>query len=166
MKKYDCWFCDCGRIQVMPNEYYDWMAEDYQHRRVIRVCQHCGATRIMWLDTYFDEGFAVNSADFRNEEINTNGDIEYRIIFNDGVKVPMMCGGYADAHYGNTYVNWEYIEREFGITYLPEAERKDPNCTKVNVNRLIKENDPEIIKSISGYLVGIDWSGTEYELKY
>ena len=166
MKKYDCWFCDCGRIQLMPTDYYDWMAEDHEHRRVIRVCQHCGATRVIWLDPYMDEGFAVNGADFINEEICTNGDIEYRIILNDGVRVPMMIGGYADSYYGNVYVNWEYTEKDLGTTYLPEAQAKDPNCTKVDVNRMIRENEPDVIKSISGYLSGIDWSGTEYELKY
>lgn len=164
MKKYDCWFCDCGRIQVMPDDYYDWMAEDYQHRRVIRICQNCGATRIVWLDTYM-EGFAVNSTDFRNEEIQTNGEIEYRIIMNDGIKVPMMNGGYADTHYGCTYINWSYLEKDLGTTYLPAAKEDDPNCTKVDVQRLIRENDPEVIKSISGYLVGIDWTGTPYEWK-
>ena len=166
MKKYDCWFCDCGRIQLMPQDYISWMAEDYLHRKVIRVCQHCGATRVMWLDTYMDEGFALNSADFTNEEICTNGDIEYRIILNEGVRVPMKSGGYADAFQGNMYMNWEYLEKSLGTTYLSEAKEKDPNCIKVDVQRMIRENEPEIIKSISGYVVGIDWSGTEYEFKY
>lgn len=165
MKKYDCWFCECGRIQIMPDEYFDWLAEDCLHRAVIRVCQHCGATRLVWLEDWGDQGFAVNSTDFINEEISTKDDTEYRIIFNKGIEVPMMSGGYADSYQGDTYINWEYLEKELGTTYLPDAQTKDPNCTKVNVQRLIKENDPDIVKAISSYVTGIDWSGTEYEFK-
>ena len=48
-KRYDAWFCDCGVIQLMDYQLYDWMQEKPDKRRVVRVCQHCGATRVIWL---------------------------------------------------------------------------------------------------------------------
>ena len=42
MHKYDVWFCHCGRIHVMPNEYYEWLQEDYKNRFILRICQNCG----------------------------------------------------------------------------------------------------------------------------
>ena len=164
MKKYDVWFCDCGHIQTMPTEYIEWMTKDASHRRVIRVCQHCGNTRVIWLDTFMD-GFSINSSDFRDKEINTKDtDIEYRIIFSDGIRVPMMCGGYADFFTGDKFVNYEYMEADTQRSY--DIMIDNTKYTTVNMEAFIKQNDPDVLKSIAGYYVeGLDWSGTEYELK-
>lgn len=165
MEKYDVWFCSCGRIQIMPCWDFEWMQEDCAHRRVIRVCQNCGATYMMFL-TDNGEGFDINGTDVRDTVINSDDGMQYKIIFDGGIKVPLMCGEYADSFCGGKYVNWEYCEKTLGTTYLPDAEAKEPNCTKVDVERLMRMCPEDVVKSISGYAVGVDWAGTPYELKF
>ena len=171
-KKYDCWFCECGRIQILDSEMFNWLEEKYEKRYIVQVCTHCGKTRQMWLTEYLDEGFAINSFSVnpngsRTEIDTSKDDNEYRFIFDNGIMVPMMHGKYADLHLGNTYVDAEYIIKELDTTSIDEALKKDPLCCTVNTERLIREvKDPDILKSISGYMVGISWKGTEYEHKW
>lgn len=169
--KYDCWFCDCGRIHTMNYSEYDWLSEKHEKRALIRVCQNCGATRMIWLSEYYDEftdnmGFCINGSDVEDGTIlSTNGNNdEYRIFFSRGIKIPMKSGGYANWKFNHGYVNSDYLKDTLGTTYIPTALQKDPLCTTVDTERLIREvNDDDILQSISGYLVGIDWKGTKYE---
>ena len=166
-KTYDCWFCSCGRIQYMDYEMYDWLQENPTKRYIIRVCTHCGASLQVWLSDNFDIGYDINarSVDFNGVRtiIDTTQGIEYKLIFDRGIKVPMISGGYADCHIGSSYANTEDMKEKFGSTYFPDALKKDPNFCTVDVKRLIKEvDDEDLIESISGYIVGIDWAGTGY----
>lgn len=174
-KKYDCWFCECGRIHIMDYEFYDWMQENFEHRCVIRICTNCGANHRVWLTESFYGGFDINGADVdlngKRTIIDTTefseGFNEYKFIFDRGIKVPMKSGGYADYHFHDGYANVDYMREKLGTTYIYEALKKDPLCCTVDVERLIKEvNDDDIIKSISGYIIGIDWKGTKYEHKW
>lgn len=161
-KRYDAWFCDCGVIQLMDYQLYDWMQEKPDKRRVVRVCQHCGATRVIWLSEY-EDGYAINGADFYNHILSPSEDYEYHIIFDRGIEVPLKCGFYADSYRANRYVSWHYVESEYGGD-LATAEKSDPDCCTVDVKRLIKEvNDEDKIQSIAGYVSGINWSGTKYK---
>lgn len=156
--KYDVWFCKCGRIHLMNNDKYDWLAEDFQNRKIIRVCQNCGATRQTWLDEYFMEfmedeenprpSFTVCDSDVKEGEFI--GD-NTRLIFSRGIPVPLENGEIAE-YFGHS-----------GIWYYSEG-----SC-KVWTKRLIsdiryhyKEDAEDILNSISGYAVGIDWGGTPY----
>lgn len=163
MKKYQVRFCNCGRIQFIQNELWDWMAEDCEHRRVIQVCQNCGTT-VMHFLTENGEGFDMNGQDIRDTDISTDDGITYKFLFHHGEKVPLMCGVYADTFQGGKYINWDYCRDTLGTTYLPAAEATDPDCCKVDIQRLIREiGDEDKIRSMSGYAVGIDWSGTPYD---
>lgn len=143
--KYDVWFCHCGTIQLMPSEYYDWLAEDSANRYIIRVCQHCGATQRVWLEED-EEGYSICASDVEDFEISSE-DANCKVIFSKGIRVPMKSGEYAEYY-------------RFGVW----SDSKENG--EVDTIRLIQEvNDEETLRSISSYLSGIDWDDTPYALK-
>ena len=147
MQKYDVWFCHCGHIQLMPNDYYKWLEEDSENRYIIRVCQNCGRAIKIWLDKSND-GFDVCSTNIKNFVIEPTDVNNVRIIFNEGIEVPIIGGTYATYQIAGTW--WD-----------------DDQNKGVDTRRLIAEvKDPDILKSIAAYVSGIDWSGTEYEYKF
>ncbi len=144
MNKYDVWFCHCGTIQLMPNEYYDWLQEDYANRFIIRICQQCGKAQRVWLSTYND-GFAVNACKVENIELNGNDMANCRVLMYKGTRVPMKNGDYATSHFNTFWFD-------------------DQGNREVDTERLIREvKDEEKLRSISGYITGIDWKGTPYD---
>lgn len=144
MQKYDVWFCRCGTIQLMPNEYYDWLQEDYRNRYIIRVCQNCGATRKIWLEEY-EDGFCICGTDANDFELTPDEIKNCRIIFNQGIRVPIEGGTYADYHVSNMWLDNE-------------------GHKNVDTKRLIHiVKDEETLRSIAAYVSGIDWTGTPYD---
>ena len=163
MKRYDCWFCGCGRIHIMDNELYDWMAEDHERNHVVRVCNNCGAARRIFL-TSNCEGWDVNGCDVQNTEIDCTKN-HYRFIFSRGIRVPMKEGNDATSHCGNLFIDWDYVTKTYPNHSIYELEKKHPAVITVDTEQLIRNvRDNEIVRSISGYASGIDWSGTEYAL--
>lgn len=164
MKKYDVWFCHCGRVHFMPWELWDWMQGDCEHRCVIQVCQNCGAT-VMHFLTENGEGFDMNGVSVRDQEFSTGDGMEYRFLFHSGERVPLKCGEFADAFQAGKFMNWDFITQTYGQhTYLSELEKNFPSLTTVDTEWLIREiKDPDKLHSMSGYAVGIDWTGTEYD---
>lgn len=146
-KKYDVRFCDCGRIQLTPMEYLDWLSEDPDNRYILQICQNCGATRRIFLTEYMDGGYALNSVDIFDYELMPE-DLEHcRVIMNRGIPVPLMNNKRAELHIGR-----EWYSEESDVP------------TKVDTQKLISEvKDEDKLKSISGYISGIDWSGTPYD---
>ena len=145
MKRYDVIFCSCGTIQIMPTEYYNWLEEDYKNRFILRVCQRCGKVVKVWLSEY-EDGFAINATSVENFELTDEAKGNFRVIFNKGIQVPLKNGEYADYHVADVW----FSEQGKG---------------EVDTDRLIKEvNDPDILRSIAGYVSGINWKGTSYEL--
>ena len=146
--KYNCRFCSCGRIHIMPAEYMSWLSEDPEKRSIIHVCQNCGATVKIFLDEYMD-GYAVNCVDYSNVDLSSEELANTKLLMNEGIKVPVKDGLYATCH---NSVTWWDEENGKGGPYSVDTER------------LIKEvNDEDILNSISKYVVGIDWTGTPYE---
>ena len=147
MTKYEVWFCSCGRIHIMPWGYYDWIEEDWMHRSIIQVCQHCGKAQRINLDANCDSGYDICKSTVRNVELSEEELQNTRILFNTGINVPVISGGYAS-----------YCTN--GI-WFDEHDNK----TEVDTEMLIKGiRDEEILRSIAGYVSGINWKGTAYEV--
>lgn len=154
--KYDVWFCKCGRIHLMNNNKYEWLVNDFKNRKIVQICQNCGATRQIWLDECFTKdgdnlypSFTVCNSDVK--ECEFIGDSNIQFIFGNGVPVPLENGETA-----------EYFE-PWGVWHYSEGR-----C-KVWTKRFIdyikyhyKEDAEDILNSISGYVAGIDWEGTPY----
>ena len=144
MKKYDVWFCSCGRIQLMPEEYYSWLAEDYENRSVIRICGGCGKAMKVFLTESCYQGHDINSVALEQIILDESNKDNIRIIYDAGIKVPVKNGYYATSHFFHTWSD------EYGHS-------------EIDVEQLIKDvNDEDILKSIAAYSSGIDWTGTPY----
>lgn len=168
--KYEVDFCSCGRIHIMPESELDWLQEDYKHREVIRVCTNCGDTTTTWLDEY-DNGYAVNCTDVDTYKMTPHAISDAHMYADRGIIVYMMNGEQADTYLANIYANTE-CWKSSGMS-LEDAKNKFLPWAIVDTERLIRdikrfyEDDADdILKSISGYISGINWTGTEYANKW
>ena len=161
MSKYEVWFCDCGRIHLMDNKYLDWMQEDSKNRSVIRVCRNCGNVQEMFLDENICGGYDICATDNIPEEFDSSPDTHF--IFSKGIQVPMMSGGYAT--YRSPTGRWytDPVVHIYGEETASKNYIVDTKSLIKEIRRDYKDQAEDILKSISGYVSGIDWTGTEYE---
>lgn len=147
--KYNVRFCKCGHIHLINDSWFDWMREDYKNNAVIFVCQSCGATHKIFLDTC-EDGFSVNVVEMKNFQMN--GGTNTKFIFSEGIGVPLEVGEYA-----SFYANHRWY-------YGSGSSPVDTERLIRDVQREYKDEADEILKSISCYVSGIDWKGTKYEV--
>lgn len=116
MNTYTSVFCNCGRIHIYPDKDIDWMVDDYKHHRLFHVCRNCGAAFQRFLTERSTGGekpeFYINECEIEHDRdisIESDSDVKYRIYIDDGIKVPMSDGNYA-----NYYRNFKfyYIDPE------------------------------------------------------
>lgn len=159
MKRYSVRFCSCGHIHLMPMEYLSWIQEDANNRSIIQVCQSCGATYETWLGSY-DDGFMVCGTDKSNFEVSENSPT--KILFSKGIRVPIIDseGRIFDAtsHFGNSWYAEDWENNYF-------CGEVDTNTLIDRVSSAFKEDADDILRSIAGYVSGINWSGTKYNVK-
>ena len=151
----------------MDYDLFDWMEEDYINNQVVRVCSHCGASHKMFLTPdNFDEGWYVNGSDVRDTVIDCANN-NYKFIFSSGIIVPMKEGNNATAHQAGKFMDWDYIEKTYPGFSVYSLEKDHPEVFQVDTEYFIRSlsDRKDVLKSISGYVSGIDWSGTEYEIK-
>ena len=146
--KYDVRFCKCGHIHLINSSWFDWMREDYKNNFLIFVCQSCGATHKIFLDT-FEDGYCVNVVDMTNFQMV--GGTSARFIFSEGIAVPLEVGDYASFYVHN---RWYY-----GAGSSPV----DTQRLIRDIKREYKDDADDILRSISSYVSGINWKGTKYE---
>lgn len=175
-KKYDVWFCNCGRIHFFPTEDYEWMMGDPEHRSSVQVCRNCGAIKEHSLADCGDE-YSINHTGFeRQNYINFMESSEYqrRFYMHTGIMVPLKEGGYADAYttysLSHIYMNYKYIQENYHIDDYQQHIKDHPELFTVDTPKLIREVTKkyqevadDLLISISGYNSGIDWSGTKYQ---
>lgn len=182
--KYEVRVCNCGRIHVFSHEKIENAI--YNNKELLLVCGGCGSRTVIGAD-YRAEGaygfeepcydmysFTLDStfsitADFKTP---TGHEIS-EILFNNGIRVPMMTGEYAKLYtpfvgFLDIWFPDLYKIEAPGTTMKDVAEfiakyRKDRKT--VNMNRFINENNnPEILKTISSRLIeGLDWTDTKYD---
>lgn len=156
MSKYEAWFCHCGRIHLMNNDKYDWLSKDFRNRKIIRICQNCGATRQTWLDEYFIEdeddprpSFTVCGSDVKEGEFI--GDSNTQFIFSKGIRVPLKSGAFAEYH--GPAGGW-FDDKGKCEVWTDRLIQ--------NIQREFKDEAEDVLNSISGYVAGINWEGTLY----
>ena len=169
MLKYIMWFCDCGRIHPLSEDDVKWLGDGVSpySRSIIKVCTNCARPYKYFLEDDpwgGDDDFYINESGTVDSVIDTSVDKlkDFKVIFSKGIKVPMATGGYANGHTSDTFIDQEYIGRNFGN--YSRTVKKNPDCIVVDTERLIREvNDDDILRAMSRYNVGIDWTGTKYE---
>lgn len=157
--KYDAWFCSCGRINLMEDSEYDWL-QDNTNRVIFRICKNCGSVYRVWLDPSSYGGYDLCGSSIPGGDciLDASQRNDFKVILHDGIRVPMKSGRYAD------YKSRASIGGGSDFMDSVGMDNGENGCVLVDTDRLIREvNDREKLKSISGYLVGIDWSGTEYD---
>jgi len=131
------------------------------------VCTNCGTTVRMFLDEY-DDGFATNIVDIRDEDFEGN----FRIITSRGIIVHLKSGVEADLLQSGYFVNrdeWKLVELQEEYESLELAYKLNHSWCTVDTDRLIrdienkfKDDADKILNQLSGYLVKINWEGTKY----
>lgn len=161
-KRYDVWFCTCGHIHFMPFDVLDWIEDDYINREAIQVCKSCGAFRKTTLDTY-EDGFCICRDTKRDSKITENIDRCVRLFVDNGVSVYLKnFDGSTISASGKLGNKW------FGVNSKGNQEFSSVDTLRLiqDIKHNYREDSDDILRSISGYVSGIDWSGTEYEIKY
>lgn len=176
--------CSCGRIHVFPKNKIENAI--YNNKELLLVCGGCGSRTVIGAD-YRAEGaygfeepcydmysFTLDStfsitADFKTP---TRHEIS-EILFNNGIRVPMMtgeyagqytsCVGFSDIWFPDMYAIEASETTMEDVAAFIAKYRKDRKT--VNMNRLINENNnPEILKAISSRLIeGLNWKDTPYD---
>lgn len=164
MNNYDIRFCKCGRIHAIPySDLWDYMAEDYENRRVIHVCTHCGTVRKMWLDKY-EDGLAVNShetAGSRQTFTNVS-----KVITGNGLEVFTTSGEVANIYCNGYFINRGGWNRHaYDYPTLQEAYNSKADWISVDVEALEKEVELEcgedadnVLNAIKKRNIKIDWN--------
>ena len=157
--KYDVWFCRCGHIHLMPYEYFDWMEGDIRNRHVYRVCQSCGAVYEQYLDNY-EDGYAICGASPKGFEIEPKSDV--RVMMSPGIPVPMKSGQLASYHTPSNI----WLDDGYNDAHVEETKKLHSTVDAKNLIKIVEKEYPEdhedVLKSISGYVSGINWDGTPF----
>lgn len=161
-KNYDVWFCKCGHIHFIPFDTFEWIKEDYINRRVIQVCQSCNSVRETTLDPY-EDGFCVCRNDVESFEIRKDPNANEKFFTDKGVAVFLKNFDGASIPAVNKIGN-----RWFGLDSKGNRGFNPVDTLKLiqDIERNYKDDADDILRAISGYVSGIDWSNTEYELNY
>lgn len=189
MKKYDMRICHCGKIHMIPCKKIDDAIK--QDKDFMFICADCGSATIIGADKEPDryepnkECYMMYSDDFSPNHSESITEINFKngknkkaiseIYYSHGVKVPMMNGYYATEYRCGIFYDGRVIANLYEIdrpnvtakevqTFLKDAREK---AKTVNMNRFIRENEDDVLKEISCYLIkGFDWKGTKYESEW
>lgn len=160
LRRYDVWFCTCWHIHFIPSDILDWIKDDYRNREAIQVCNSCGAVRTTTLDTY-EDGFCTCRDEKQNFKITKNIERCLKLFVDNGVSV------YLKNFDGSTVP----ASGKLGSRWFRVNSKGNQEFSSVDTLRLIqdikhnyRDDADDILRSISGYVSGIDWSGTDYEI--
>ena len=185
--KYDMRICRCGRIHMIDNNRINSALK--KNKNLLLICAGCGAATLIGADVEMDwtdqgkEIYMMYSNDFSVSEdsIITSSDFKTtdnhkaieEIIYNQGLKVPMMSGQYATDYFNGIFSDRWYpdfykIQRD-DITVkeiMNFIDEFNHDRTTVNMDRFIYESPEDMLDEISRYSIkGLNWVGTKWESK-
>lgn len=186
--------CKCGRIHLINEDDINRALDE--DKEVLLICSGCGHSFLIGGDEFYDEmidekksymmytseirckegNAEIDKVDF-NEDYRTIGDLThskpiYKIIYSEGIRVPLMTGSYANNYFADIFsdmtypdfllrISPKYITTDEIFKYIEEWRI---NRRKVDMKRFIFENKPEDLDVISCYLINaFDWEGTPYK---
>jgi len=158
-KKYEVYFCSCGRVHFVDSEKLNKAIES--EKEILVICNNCGNSFVEGADKeeYDDEeGYMMYLRSMRDTEINDISKID-SIVFTSGKQVRMMTGGEATFYGNSTFIDWETKKPDNVTTEEWEVTRKT-----VHVQHTINWiRDDNKLNHMSNYVTDIDWKGTKFE---
>ena len=166
MKKYEVTFCSCGSIHFIPWEAIEVAIE--KDEEVVLICGHCGAACRIGADDYFDDGKAMyklampNSVGITTTMFTNNAPHKNfsRIIYDVGVKVPMMTGGYAKFHSGDVWYDTDNPLTDYKLQELHSYEKImeyytdwERRARTVNMTAFKRALNPGQMEALKGYYI-------------
>lgn len=163
--KYSVRVCNCGRIHAIPKEKINGaIAKD---KSIILVCRGCGSVTVIGADShpggFYDQyEYPLNdSFSISPKMVTPSGSKIAEILFDKGIKVPMMTGEYATSYSAHGFTDFN-CPAGLGDSYINMKEYLQKRDI-VNMKRLISENkeNPELLKAIAAnHIEGLNWEDT------
>lgn len=177
--EYDLSICNCGRIHVIP--YYKVQEAIDKEKELLMICGGCGKALRLGADKMIDfdtqeEVYEMYSRKVKEVDMKQMGDFA-EVIIDEGLKVPMMTGEYANSYVAHKFFrdmlypdDIVYLLQDKNMTADELREKLEKwyndRCT-VNVDRFIlmyKDlDDGDVLRELSHYeLEGLSLKGTKY----
>lgn len=188
MSKYgDMQICSCGSIHLIPEDKLSsLLGED---KDLLLICANCGNAILIGADKcpnydnpndtdyyMYHKSFTCNDKEWITKKIFNptipNEKPVGKILYEKGIRVPMMTGNYANFYFSGKFYDYSPISEYDMESLLSNSKKeiiknmKDLEIRKstVNMNRLCKENTNEELDYISKFLIeSLKWKGTIYE---
>lgn len=102
-RKFEVRICKCGSVHFIP--WQDIEDAIDQNKEFVVICNRCGSAVRYGADDYFDEGKALYCFPLDKGEITKDRfEAEFtKILYSEGVRVPMRTGQLADFYDGNLF---------------------------------------------------------------
>lgn len=163
-RKFEVRICKCGCIHFIP--WKDIEDAIDQNKEFVVICNRCGtAVRYGADDYYFDElgdGKALYCYPLDKGEITKERfDTEFtKILYNEGVRVPMRTGQLADFYDGNTFYDTQphfWSSKLYECKTIEEVrdyyQKMNELAKQVNIDSLMDKLDDDKRECLSHYYI-------------
>lgn len=159
-RKFEVRICKCGCIHFIPWKDIDDAIES--GKEFLFICNRCGTALRYGADDYFDEGKALYCYPLDEGEITKDRYEKQftKILYSEGVRVPMKTGQYADFYDGSVFYDcqpcrWSSKLYEYRtIEEVREYYHKQTELAKqVNIDRLMDKLDDDKREALSHYYI-------------
>lgn len=175
--KYDLSICSCGRIHMIPEDKINGAIQ--KSKELLVICGGCGravrhgADVVPDYDNPNEDCYELYSRQVKKLDIKEMGNFA-EIMVDDGMKVPMNTGEFANCYAGRRFSDMVYpdyymIDRK---NVTPEEVHEfiakwTNDRTTVNIDRFINMykdvDNGAMLRELSHYVLdGLDLKGTEY----
>lgn len=159
-RNFEVRICKCGCVHFIP--WSDIENAIDNNKEFLFICNRCGTALRYGADDYFDAGKALYCFPLDKGEITKERfEKEFtKILYSEGVRVPMKTGQFADFYDGNTFYdiqpfNWSSKIYECkGIEEIRRYyEKQTELAKKVNIDRFMKSLTDEQKADLSHYYI-------------
>lgn len=176
MKDYDVWFmwiCKCGRVHtIREKDRRERINLEFHAESFICGCTECYSSIIIPIEpdpivTKINYADGMTPYRIMPVYLNEAECVDYIFFFDEGVRIPLLNGGYANAfHPGRRiFYNYEYMMKVLQTNDIKTGMVRDIFHFKVDTDKLIHQNrhDHSFNKAFSKLPIEMaDWSRTVY----
>lgn len=160
MRKFEVRICKCGCIHFIPWSDIEEAIE--QNKEFVMICNRCGTALRYGADDYFDGGKALYCLPLDKGEITKERfEKEFtKILYSEGIRVPMRTGQFADFYDGNTFYDCQpyfWSSKLYECKTIDEAreyyQKQTELATKVNIDWFMGKLDDDQREALSHYYI-------------